>query len=208
MVYCKVEASSVVEKGVSTSNSKRMIASDGSICVEQTDGSKTESGKDRGFRPGMMALRDMKMAWTLNDFIAMDDKYVFKIKRQDASWTDVSLDTNSCQDFYRYLSLFEFQRPRYGYLYGTAQQEEENKWNVRVECIYEPPQDDEEQDDPKEDTVEALASLLNLQRVGWIFGHAPRKDLELTSEEIITAAENQLEAAQGIKPTPFVTVKV
>ena len=45
--------------------------------------------------------------------------------------------------------------------------------------------------------------------MGWIFGHSPREDgLVFSAAEIIMAAELQLEAADGIEETPFVTVKV
>merc|ERR1711983_268189 len=50
--------------------------------------------------------------------------------------------------------------------------------------------------------------MLGLQQVGWIFGHQPRDKLDLSSAEIIMAAELQLKAADGVEPTPFVTVKV
>ena len=57
--------------------------------------------------------------------------------------------------------------------------------------------------------VDEIAKLLGLQKVGWIFGHAPRDDdIVLTSAEIIMAAELQLEAADGLEETPFITIKV
>jgi len=122
--------------------------------------------------------------------------------------------------------MFTFQRHRFGYLYGTVEKEDgeeegeqdaEPKWKVKVECIYEPPQEPDPDspegfqllDDEREDRVDKLASMLGLQKVGWIFGHPPREDnIDMTSAEIIMAAELQLEAASGVKPTPFVTVKV
>jgi len=64
-------------------------------------------------------------------------------------------------------------------------------------------------DDPNEETVEQLAQLLGLQKVGWIFSHPPREDgFVMSNAEIIMAAEFQLEAAQGVAETPFTTVKV
>lgn len=232
MVYCRVDSSSCIEINKTLSNdnkqknkpnasesmTRRVVKPDGSIELKYVDPCLMASGKERGFRPGMLPLRDIKKAWTMNDFIAMDEKYTFKIKRQDVSWTSVSLDSSSCQDFYRYLSLFEFKRHRFGYLYGTVQKDEENedKWKVHVECIYEPPQEANPDvaegfdilDDPREDRVEKLSSMLGLQQVGWIFGHQPRDKLDLSSAEIIMAAELQLKAADGVEPTPFVTVKV
>ena len=46
----------------------KTIAKDGTImATEGPDGTK-------GFRRGMPALKDMKMQWTLNKFIAMDEQ--------------------------------------------------------------------------------------------------------------------------------------
>lgn len=49
----------------------------------------------------------------------------------------------------------------------------------------------------------------NPKKVGWIFAHPPREEGFLfSSAEVITAATLQLEAADGVNDTPFVTVKV
>ena len=64
------------------------------------------------------------------------------------------------------------------------------------------------EDDRAED-VAALAALLGLQRVGWIVACPPREEgFILSGEEVITAALEQLEAADGVNETPFVTVRV
>ena len=64
------------------------------------------------------------------------------------------------------------------------------------------------EDDRAED-VAALAALLGLQRVGWIVACPPREEgFILSGEEVITAALEQLEAADGVHETPFVTVRV
>jgi len=87
-----------------------------------------------------------------------------------------------------------------------------------VEAIYEPPQQVDStaaegfvlEDDPMEETVEQMAEWLGLKKVGWIFCHEPsrEKGFVMTSAEVIMAAEFQLEAAEGVNQTPFVTVKV
>lgn len=52
-------------------------------------------------------------------------------------------------------------------------------------------------------------NLLNLQKVGWVVAHPPReKGFFFSGPEVLFAAEQQLEAAQGVNDTPFVTVKV
>jgi hypothetical protein len=49
---------------------RKKIGADGSIVAVEYE----EAQKDRGFRPGMPRLRDMKKAWTLTDFLEMDEK--------------------------------------------------------------------------------------------------------------------------------------
>ncbi len=65
-------------------------------------------------------------------------------------------------------------------------------------------------EDEDEEIVEELAHYLGLLKIGWIFAHPPREEGYIfSSAEVLTAAELQLEAAQGLeKNTPFVTVKV
>ena len=63
------------------STMKRVIGKDGSIRLVPAEDADGAAGGDdgRGFRKGQMALRDMKMQWTLAEFTAMDDQYVFKV---------------------------------------------------------------------------------------------------------------------------------
>ncbi len=56
----------------------KKIAADGSI-VNKTH---LEASRERGFRPGMMSLRSMKMHWTLTDFVELDAQFEYKIKAQ------------------------------------------------------------------------------------------------------------------------------
>lgn len=213
MIHCRVDPETCSEATADNNNStsmRKIIGKDGSIRMVHAEGADDKNG----FRKGMLPLRDMKMQWTLNDFIALDSQYEFKIKRQEEAISKgVSLDTQSVADFQSYMRRFNFSRQRCGYLYGTFS--EDNK--VQVEAIYEPPQEADPDaaegfvllDDPKEDTVEQLAQLLGLRKVGLLIGHPPREDgFVLSAAEIIMAAELQLEAAGGIEETPFVTVKV
>jgi len=88
---------------------------------------------------------------------------------------------------------------------------------VIVEAIYEPPQEAYSDcsmellllENRKQRSIEIICNKLGLQQVGWIFCHPPREDgFQLSAAEVIMAAEYQLEAAGGVQPTPFVTVKV
>lgn len=187
--------------------SRRKIAADGSIIATGYD----DYTSKQGFRPGMAALGDIKKKWTLTDFLLMDAEFNFKIKRQEESHcTSVTLDTNSCVAFQSYMQQLGWRQTRVAFLYGTF----DDDGGAHVECIYEPPQQSDDRrfellEDPQEDAVAALAALLGLRRVGWIFAHPPReKDFIMSGEETIRAAMEQLEAAQGVAKTPFVSVRV
>jgi nuclear protein localization family protein 4 len=248
MVYCRVDAATTVDislpevedtamtdasssssgavnpSSVTNLNMRRIVDKDG--CIKLVPSTEIrDPGQDRGFRRGMMPLRDMKMQWTLNDFMAMDAQFEFKVQRQEQAYCQqVSLDVPSISNFQAYLQRFQFQRKRYAFLYGTFVkgknedgEEEEKPTKVKVEAIYEPPQEVDSSaaegfqvlDDPDEDVVNEIAALLGLTRVGWIFGHETRdKGYALSSAEIIMAAEFQLEAAGGVEETPFCTCAV
>ncbi|KAL7531492.1 hypothetical protein ACHAXR_004076 [Thalassiosira sp. AJA248-18] len=152
MIHCRVDASTCAENTVDGSAAaddagamvttdgaaapaaaggmtKRIIDKDGSIKLVHAEGSSA-ADSSRGFRKGQLALRDMKMAWTLQEFTAMDDKYNFKIKRQDASFVGsggVHLESSAVNDFQSYLRRFQFQQQRFGYLYGRFVDEEDEE---------------------------------------------------------------------------------
>ncbi|RYH11884.1 hypothetical protein EON65_38615 [archaeon] len=166
--------------------------------------------KSTGFRPGMLPLRSMKMHWTLNEFVSLDEQFVYKVKAQEKSLcTLASIDATALSNFQNHIHQFGFRSMRIGYLYGKF----EEGSRVRVEVIYEPPQETTDVDfklleDPKEHSIEVISHLLGLQKVGWIFAHPPReKGFHFSGPEVLFAAEQQLEAAQGINDTPFVTMK-
>jgi nuclear protein localization family protein 4 len=241
MVYCRVDPETCVDNtrtsapidvdgdGASSvlataspvaSNMRRVIDKDGRIIMVPSNEAPSE--KDRGFRKGMMPLRDMKMQWTMNDFMALDSQFEFKIQRQESAiCKQASLEMPSLTNFQGYLQNFQFQRKHVGLLYGTFVSEDpevETPNKVRVEAIYEPPQGYDSAsaegvnllDDPKEETVEKIAAMLGWRRVGWIFGQDQVREegFVLSASEIIMAAEYQLEAADGVNETPFVTIKV
>jgi nuclear protein localization protein 4 homolog len=247
MIYCRVDPASCADATVagvsvassnpgespnastdtartdSLSNMKRVIDKDGSIRLIPSNEVRN-AREDKGFRRGMLPLRDIKMAWTLNEFVAMDSQFTFKIQRQEqAICKQVSLDTTSVNDFQAYLQRFQFARKRFAFLYGRFQETSDGDKKTLVEAIYEPPQDPdpdtaegfEQLEDPLQEKVDALASMLSLEKVGWIVGGGKKEpgpgeagDYVMTAAEVIMAAELQLEAAGGVEETPFVTVKV
>mmetsp|Transcript_28799 Transcript_28799/g.81243 ORF Transcript_28799/g.81243 Transcript_28799/m.81243 type:complete len:490 (-) Transcript_28799:185-1654(-) len=210
-----------VTSTTTTTNMKRIIDKDGSIKMVPTS-DPIAPKDDRGFRKGKMALRDMKMAWTLNEFMALDAQYTFKIQRQEeAVCSQVSLDTAAVGDFQSYAQRFAFSRNMMGFLYGRFEEDKDSgKKKTIVEAIYEPPQQIDKEsvegfallDDPLEETVDKIAEMCGMKKVGWILGHEPRGDdkegMFLTSAEIQLAAEFQLEAAEGVEETPFCMVRV
>ena len=182
------------------------IGADGSIVATEYD----DYTSAKGFRPGMAALGDIKKSWTLTDFLEMDDQFVFKVKRQeDKHCAAVSLDAGACVSFQGYVQQLGWRQQRVGFLYGTFDDGE-----ARVEAVYEPPQDCSEHgfvllEDDKAEAVAQLAQLLGLVRVGWIFACPPREDgFVFSGEEAIQAAMEQLEAADGVAETPYVSVRV
>ena len=55
----------------------------------------------------------MKMQWTLQEFMAMDSQFTFKIQKQaEAYCKQVSLDSQSCVQFQNYMRMFNFQQCR------------------------------------------------------------------------------------------------
>jgi nuclear protein localization protein 4 homolog len=112
------------EASSTASHMRRVIDKDGTVrLVPLTSDDLAKNAltgyRDKGFRPGMLALRDMKMSWTLNDFMALDSQFQFKIQRQPtAICTQCSFDMASIASFQQYAQRFSFARKRIGYLYG------------------------------------------------------------------------------------------
>ncbi|KUF96357.1 Dihydrolipoyllysine-residue succinyltransferase [Phytophthora nicotianae] len=178
------------------------------------DGETVSTGGTVGTKinaDGMKSLRDMKMYWTLGEFMRMDAQFEFKISAQkEPHVAKVHLDGASCNDFQAYLRQFAFQQSRCGWLYGSVDSETKE---VTVDFIYEPPQEGnpygfEVLDDPNADKVDAVAEALGYEKVGWVFSHPPREDedFHFSAREILLAA--QLQADAGGKGSLFLTLKV
>ena len=57
--------------------------------------------------------------------------------------------------------------------------------------------------------VGRLAEMLGFTKVGWVFAHPPREDdFIMTAFEVHMAGLQQLEHANGVGPTPFVSLRV
>eukprot|EP00614_Pseudopedinella_elastica_P008963 CAMPEP_0172609264 /NCGR_PEP_ID=MMETSP1068-20121228/29277_1 /TAXON_ID=35684 /ORGANISM="Pseudopedinella elastica, Strain CCMP716" /LENGTH=457 /DNA_ID=CAMNT_0013412751 /DNA_START=142 /DNA_END=1515 /DNA_ORIENTATION=- len=196
---------------------KKKIGADGSIVAVDY----FEQQKDKGFRPGMPRLRDIKNTWTLSDFLEMDEQFVYRFEKPKEGEADEARKSEMCLgahlhmesvgSFVSSLQGFGWGQCRMGYLYGTV---DEAASKVTVEALYEPPQEVspsgfEALEDPRAEQVAHLAKLLGMQRVGCILAHPPREDgFVLSSSEVLFAGLQQLEAADGVNKTPFVTLRV
>ncbi|KAI4839742.1 nuclear protein localization protein 4 [Plasmodium brasilianum] len=87
---------------------------------------------------------------------------------------------------------------RAGWMYGYYKEDTHYNLGIRAvcECIYEPPQINENNkikllSDDFIDSVDLIAERLGLERIGWIFTHLPRKEY-LTSDEVVHIAKLQL----------------
>lgn len=125
----------VSESGpVGHESKQKVITKDGEIISKPYE----EVLSKDGFRPGMLSLRAMKMKWTLNEYVELDSKFVYKLKKQDETVAKkVLLDTKSFEEFQGYMRTLDYRRIRIGYLYGHVKPDNE----VVVDFIYEPPQE-------------------------------------------------------------------
>lgn len=82
-----------------------------------------------------------------------------------------------------------------------------------VQAVYEPLQEATPGgfrllEDPREAAAEAVAKALGLVKVGFLFSHPPRDGFVMSTEEVMAAGEQALEATQGQFDSSFVVVKV
>lgn len=108
MIYAMVDESktTVHEK---SSVISRKITKDGHIVAQEY----SEIANRNGFRPGMMPLRSMKMAWTLNEFISLDSQFEYRMKRQPSSiCTSVHISVAAINDFQAYMMTLDYMQMR------------------------------------------------------------------------------------------------
>lgn len=107
MIYAMVDES---KTGLhESSQSGKKIAKDGSIVAQDY----SQTSQKNGFRPGLMPLRSMKMAWTLNEFVSLNEQFEFKIKRQEQSiCSKACIDRSIIQDFQQYMMNFDYRKMR------------------------------------------------------------------------------------------------
>lgn len=139
-----------------------------------------------------LVQRPFRASMTVAELIAKQTR----IERQDeAVCASVSVERHAANSFQAYINQgIAFSVKRCGYMYGTF--DEVN--NVRVEFIYEPPQDATADEvlvhatTEELDKVETIASLLGLRRVGHIFSQsAEEKDYLISTQEVVEMAQMQ-----------------
>lgn len=104
MIYAMIDESNIGVHKASTGSKK--IKKDGTIVVQDT----ASVFNSAGFRPGMLPLRSMKMHWTLNEFVALDEQFQYKVKSPEKGMCKlVSIDSSSIQNFQNYMRNFDFR---------------------------------------------------------------------------------------------------
>lgn len=131
-----------------------------------------------------------------------------RIERQDKAHVEsVSFDRSAADVFQSYIkAALAFSIKRGGLLYGSV---DESK-NVKVEVIYEPPQEGTadtlllHRNSPEEQQADFIAELLGLKKVGWLFSCSSKERDFITS----TAEIKQMAAMQDELGPSSVTVIV
>jgi nuclear protein localization family protein 4 len=179
-----------------------------------------------------LGLKYRSKNWTLESYNKLVEQYKIRIKHQTYAIARTAIvDRQAGQSFQQFLIDYAFQLQRVGYLYGNTVpaekplvdektlksdmeyfDENEQYEDVQIKVIYEPKQcggpdkfveivDQEEQ--MIRSRADALASLLDMKPVGWIFSHNGDREVPLLALEILRAAELQSKYGKT-----FVTVVV
>jgi nuclear protein localization family protein 4 len=150
----------------------------------------------RGERSVEPAVKPETSARPFGARLTVDDvsARTVRIERQDkAKCESVSFDRSAADAFQRYVQgALGFSRARAGWLYGSS----DDEGNVRVEWVYEPPQEGGKnvavvrRDAEEEKRADAVASAFGLKRVGWVLAQAVDKsrDCILSDVELRQAA--------------------
>jgi hypothetical protein len=119
MIYLTVDEEKLGVHENATKTGK-VISKDGHIVAQRHH----EVAQVAGFRPGMLPLSAIKRHWTLNEFLSLDEQFVYKIKRQESAvCKKVSLDTASLNEFQQYMWNFDYRKTRFvfvTFLYWTT----------------------------------------------------------------------------------------
>ncbi len=107
MIYADVDERKVGVHEATTM--KKTITKDGRIMAQEVHTSLQATG----FRPGLLPLRSMKMQWTLNEFMQLDEQFVYKVKAQEQSnCTKAVVNEAPLRDFQQYLRAYDYRMIR------------------------------------------------------------------------------------------------
>ena len=112
IIFVRVDESKTGAHEKALSSNKR-ITKTGDVVLQEYE----QKSNSIGFRPGMLPLKSIKKHWTLNEFIALDDQFVYRFKAPDKAFCKLaSIDKNAMAEFVQYMSNFNFQKIRCHYL--------------------------------------------------------------------------------------------
>ena len=95
-----------------------------------------------------------------------------------------------------------------------SDKESKSKLGVVIYTFYEPPQDSSSieiviLDDTQKEKVELITKALGLEKVGFLFSHtSKRENYTLSTNELLTAGEQALEASSGQFNSPFIIIRM
>ena len=134
-----------------------------------------------------------------------------RIERQEkADCVSVSIERHAANAFQLYVNQgIAFSVKRCGVMYGSVDEDK----NVKVEFIYEPPQDGSQEEilvhsnGEEALKVETIVSLLGLQKVGYIFSQSSKeKDYLISTQELMEMADRQAESGSETFVTAVVSL--
>lgn len=176
------------------------VCADGRVTAMDYESMK----RKKAFRPGGVAMGDMKRHWTWAEFEALQSAFQFKPERQKkAHCSKITLDTGLLREFQGYVQQFAYQRYHAAILYGIFREDNE----IEVLASYEPAQVATDRgvtllEDDALPHADAVAGYLGLDRVGVLMSHPPRDaDVPFNAGELLLAAEQQHEALQSGRGT-------
>ena len=124
VIHLKVDEQAEAFIAGPTMVTKKKIGADGSIVAVQYE----ESQQEKGFRPGMPRLRDMKKTWTLQEFVEMDEQFVYRFEKPKEGEADEARKSEMClgahlhggcmMDFATAMQQVGWSQCRVAYLYG------------------------------------------------------------------------------------------
>lgn len=169
---------------------------------------------------GELRAQNKRGGWTLTDYLLYRSTKEFVLQAPPEPHVHfVEVDQRASSALINHMILSAFSCKRVGYLLGkwvehTPEGSEEEQAGVQVHAIYEPPQDNTDEEinltpDPEgEEKMMKMCALLGLTMVGVIIAH-PAREYAFSINELLLAAKLHAAAvaADEKKGARFVTMK-